>query len=749
MRIAFCIFKFFPHGGVSRDLMKMVREGLVRGHQVRVYAGRWEGPPQPDIDVVKVPVTALTSHRRYERFARWVHAHLSRHPVDLVVGMNKMPGLDVYYAADSCYREKAHAQRGALYRRTARYRHFVRFERAVFDPTVATQVLTISDVEVPSFQRHYGTPAERFHALPPGIDADRASGAERTPVRAGFRAEFSIADDEHLLLFLGSGFIKKGLDRLLRAFRSLPPELYHKTRLFVVGHDNARPFRRMARRLGIDARVRFFPGRDDVPRFLAGADGLVLPAYDENAGMVILEAMIAGLPALVTQNCGYASYLEAADAGLVCPLPFEQKVLDRQLVELLTSPRRSEWRQHGLALADDPNIYRLAQVAVDRFEEIAQRRRRVVAFELFKYFPFGGLQRDFLRVARACAERGHRVRVYTLEWQGEVPGGIDVIRVPVRALANHVRYRRFARWVAEDLSWRPAACVVGFNKLPGLDVYYAADPCFEEKTRALGRPLERLSGRYRTFAGFERAVFEPAAGTRILLITERQKAAFQRCYATPDERFRILPPGVSPERRPGEDAPQVRADLRGEFALGDQELLLLFVGSDFERKGLDRLLSAVAALPDALQDCVHLFVVGQDEPGRFAARARDLDIASRVRFLGGRDDMARFFLGADLLVHPARSESGGIVLLEAAIAGLPVIASDACGFAPYLEQAGAGVVLPEPFRQETLDAALSRALADPAQRREWSRNGIRYGLDDDIYEMPARAADAIEERMDV
>lgn len=748
MQIAFCIFKFFPHGGVSRDLMKMAQECLSRGYRVRIYAGRWLAPLPDHIEVVEVAVKALTNHRRYQRFAVLVREHLASHPVDLVVGMNKMPGLDVYYAADSCYEEKARTQRGLVYRLLPRYRHFARFERAVFDAAVPTEVLTISDLQIPHFRRHYGTPAERFHPLPPGIDPDRCSGPDRDAVRAGLRAEFAIADDEHLLLFIGSGFIKKGLDRLLRGFQALPPEIYRKSRLFVVGHDNAEPFRRLARRLGVLERVRFFPGRDDVPRFLAGADGLALPAYDENAGMVILESMIAGLPAIVTANCGYARYLSDADAGLVCPVPFDQQTFNGQLVELLTSARRAQWQRNGMALARDPNIYRLARTAVDYFEQFAARRQRVVAFELFKYFPFGGLQRDFLRVARASAGRGHRIRVYTLSWQGEVPDGIEVVQVPVEGLTNHARYRRFARWVRRDLAWRPAACVAGFNKLPELDVYYAADSCFEEKARELRPPLYRYTSRYRVFAAFERAVFDPQARTRILLITPSQKASFQRYYATPDERFYLLPPGVSPDRRPGEDAPQQRAELRREFAVADDDLLLLFVGSGFITKGLDRALTAIAALPLELRDRVRFLVIGQDNPARFNALAADLGIGPRVEFLAGRDDVTRFFLGADMLVHPAYLESGGIVLLEAAIAGLPVVTTDVCGFAPYIEQAGAGVLIGSPFEQAALNRVLADALGDPEQRRVWSRNGIRFGRDADIYDMPERAADVIEEQMD-
>lgn len=374
MRIAFCIFKFFPHGGIPRDLMKIARECRARGHQVRVYAARWEAAMPEDLQVVEVPVKAWTNHRRYERFAARVLDHLARNPVDLVVGMNKMPGLHVYYAGDSCYEEKVRTQRSGLYRLTPRYRHFARFERAVFDPAAATEILTISDVQIPCFRRHYGTPPERFHPLPPGIDPDRRAPPDRNARREAFRREFGIGDGEHLLLFVGSGFIKKGLDRALLAFRALPPELRDRSRLFVVGHDDAAPFRRLAARLRIREQVRFFPGRDDVPRFLFGADGLILPAYDENAGMVIIEAMIAGLPVLVTGNCGYAHYVASAGAGLVAGVPYDQQAFDRQLVELLTSPERPRWRANGLALGQDEGLYRLAETAVDYLEAFAAER---------------------------------------------------------------------------------------------------------------------------------------------------------------------------------------------------------------------------------------------------------------------------------------------------------------------------------------------------------------------------------------
>jgi len=366
-----------------------------------------------------------------------------------------------------------------------------------------------------------------------------------------------------------------------------------------------------------------------------------------------------------------------------------------------------------------------------------------LAFALFKYFPYGGLQRDFLRIALACRARGHTVRVYTLSWQGEAPAGFEVVQVPVKALSNHRRYEKFAEWVKRDLAARPADRLVGFNKMPGLDVYYCADPCYEDKARTLRNPVYRLSGRYRHFAAYERAVFAPAAKTDILMISAVQQALYEKHYATPAARLHLLPPGIAADRRAPANAAEIRAEFRREFHLADDDLLLVQIGSGFKTKGLDRSLRALAALPEALKRRTRLIAIGQDDPKPFVSMTRALCLGEKVRILKGRDDIPRFLLGADLLIHPAYNENTGTVLLEAVVAGLPVITTAACGYAHYIEEAGAGRVVALPFDQAGFDALLAGMLADDATRRQWSARGLAWAETADIYSLPERAADII------
>lgn len=366
-----------------------------------------------------------------------------------------------------------------------------------------------------------------------------------------------------------------------------------------------------------------------------------------------------------------------------------------------------------------------------------------LAFCLYKYFPFGGLQRDFLRIALACQAAGAAVRVYALSWQGEAPAGFELVIVPVRSWSNARRYAKFSAWVARDLAARPVDRVVGFNKMPGLDVYFAADACYEEKARSLRHPLYRLSGRYRHFAAYERAVFAPASPTQILLIAPAQQAVFQQYYATPAARFHVLPPGIARDRRAPANAAEIRAGFRREFGLADDDFLLLQVGSGFKTKGLDRSLLALAHLPASLRERTRLMAIGQDEPSGFRRMAAGLGLAERVAILAGRSDIPRFLLGADLLIHPAYNENTGTVLLEALVAGLPVLCTAVCGYAPYVDAAQGGQVLPEPFAQGALDSALAAIMANAPLRRSWQQKALAWAATADIYSNAERAAAVI------
>ena len=747
LKLAFCLYKYFPYGGLQRDFLKIALSCQQQGHQIRVYTLGWQGDVPVGVKVMIVPVSAITNHSLYERFSDWVQENLSLDPVDVVVGINKMPGLDVYYAADSCYEEKANSQRSWIYRLLPRYRHFSRYEKAVFGRASKTQILMISKVQKPFFDRHYQTQEGRIQFLPPGISRDRVAPDDVAQRRRVKRAELGLNDDEKMLLMVGSGFVKKGLARALYSVRALPRVERRKVRFFVIGEDNPVRFKHLIFLLGITQNVTILSGQDDIPDFMFAADLLILPALDEAAGIVLLEAVVAGLPVLTTENCGYAHYITDSDMGAVIPMPFEQKVLNKKLGIMLRDKNRSAWVEKGRRFAESASIYSLHQNASQTIEQVGLRNneaslRKTIAFCLFKYFPYGGLQRDFLRIALETQTRGFNIKIYTLEWEGDIPAGFEVIVVPVSAVTNHSRYRKYHAWVCSDLEKCAVERLVGFNKMPGLDVYYAADSCYEDKAQHQRSWAYRRTPRYELFSEFEESVFSRDSKTEVLMISSVQVPLFQRYYGTRNERIHLLSPGIARDRIAPANRVDIREDFRREMDLDDDEILLLMIGSGFITKGLDRILIAMSALPQAILDRTRLIAIGQDNPGAFSRMALKLGLAGQVTILKGRDDVPRFLMGADLLVHPAYVENTGTVLLEAIVAGLPVIATDICGYAPYIEQADAGRLIPAPFQQETFNAMLESMMTKLGYS-DWSANGIAFAAVADIYDMPKLAADYI------
>lgn len=366
-----------------------------------------------------------------------------------------------------------------------------------------------------------------------------------------------------------------------------------------------------------------------------------------------------------------------------------------------------------------------------------------LAFALFHYFPYGGLERDMLAIARICAARGHAVTIYSGGWQGEQPGDVPVIELGAAGWSNHARNASFAGRLRQALAGRPAALVVGFNKMPGLDVYYAADVCFAQKAFEERNLFYRLTPRCRSYLAMEKAVFGADSRTRILMISQPQMAVYQRYWQTPPERLHLLPPGIRRDRVMPDDYAARRAALRRQYGLGADEYLLLMVGSDFRRKGLDRSIRGLAALPEGLRRRCRLWVAGQDREAPFRQLALTLGVADRVDILGGRDDVSQLLWAADALLHPAYSENTGTALLEGMVAGLPVIATEVCGYAPYIEDWQLGTVLAGPVTPAVTAATIASVLeVEPAVWRERAR---RFIAEADVFSMPQRAAEAIEQ----
>lgn len=333
-------------------MLRTANELVKRGHTVEIYSMSWSGDlPVGGIQVHVMPATGLFNYLRYQKFIANAQAAIRQAGnIDYIFGYNRMTGLDAHFAADPCFMERA-SHRGFLYRWLPRVKWFAECERVIFDAKAETHILMVSEVEKAHFQHWYQTPETRFHFIPPYLSKARFELQDKAAMRSHLRNTFGFDKEDFVFMLTGSGFHMKGLDRAIRALAALPANYLNRVKLLAVGQDNPKPFENMAKKLGVASNLVISKGRPDIPQLMQGADICVHPAYRENTGLVILEALASGTPMLVTESCGYAHHVAESGAGKVMPLPFDQAQFNGLFKQMIDSADKQIWARNGLAHA--------------------------------------------------------------------------------------------------------------------------------------------------------------------------------------------------------------------------------------------------------------------------------------------------------------------------------------------------------------------------------------------------------------
>ena len=198
-----------------------------------------------------------------------------------------------------------------------------------------------------------------------------------------------------------------------------------------------------------------------------------------------------------------------------------------------------------------------------------------------------------------------------------------------------------------------------------------------------------------------------------------RRAASVICITDSLARFNAervgIPPGKLVVIHYGLDTPPPGWGGNPEIALPAGARLLLGVGRLAEQKGYE---TAVRALPQILaaEPNTVLVVLGEGpERGRLEALARELGVAEAVILPGRAGDVSAWLERAELFVHPCRWEGFGLVLLEAMLAGLPIVASEVSAVPEIVVDGETGLLVP-PEAPDSLARAVTAVLADAARR---------------------------------
>lgn len=364
---------------------------------------------------------------------------------------------------------------------------------------------------------------------------------------------------------------------------------------------------------------------------------------------------------------------------------------------------------------------------------------------IYKYDPFGGLQRDTLRLIQELAGRGHEVIVFTTAWDGPPPpAGVVLETVPASKFrSNHGRMAQFAGAFRERLTKRDFDVSVAMSRIPGADFYFAADVCMKVYWSRLHSAFAlRFNPRYAAYLRLERAVAAPPYATRIACIAPAQMRDYAAAYGTEPERMFLLPPGMDPACRRPPEAESIRTAVREKLDAKPDDTVVLLVSNSVYNKGTDRAIAALGALPGPLKGRIRLWIVGKLPEREMRAMLRKAGLEDRAALLGRTDGVRDFMLGADLFLHPARNESAGSALIEALAAGTPVLTAEICGFAHFVQEA-TGTVLTGPFDRDALTRTLEGMIP---HLDELKKRTLAYAEKQDFCSRAKTFADILEKR---
>jgi UDP-glucose:(heptosyl)LPS alpha-1,3-glucosyltransferase len=354
MKLALVRQRYNPYGGAERFVERAVSALADLGVSVTVVARDWTAAPSADMTLLSCNPFYFGRRWRDRSFAQAVCHTLSRQSFDLVQSHERLSCCDVYRAGDGVHAQwlanRARLRsdwQAALLAYSPYHRALLQAEREMYASPRLRAVICNSRMVAEEVAHWYQVPQHKLRLIYNGIDLQSFHPGLCQQHAQSIRAAHAIPAQAPLLLFVGAGFERKGVARLLQALALLQTSASVATdrapRLVVVGADKSLPaMQRLTQRLGLAARVLFTGGLPDVRPWYGAADCLVLPTLYDPFPNAALEALASGVPVITSRQCGAAELLmQAAAAGEPCGAVCD--ALDVPALAALMDQPREHW----------------------------------------------------------------------------------------------------------------------------------------------------------------------------------------------------------------------------------------------------------------------------------------------------------------------------------------------------------------------------------------------------------------------
>jgi UDP-glucose:(heptosyl)LPS alpha-1,3-glucosyltransferase len=368
MKIAIIRQRYNPYGGAERFVERALGALVNEGAEVTLITRNWDGAPREGFRQITCDpaYSRLVGGRtaRDRSFAACAQAEMAGGGFDITQSHERIPGCMIFRAGDGVHaawldhRARALGPLQRLAQKLSGYHRYVlAAEKAMFEHPALRAVICNSPMVAAEVSKYYGLPGDKLPVIYNGVDTAVFHPCLADEFRAATRAQAAIPQDAPLLLFVGSGFERKGVPQLLRAFAAATTAEAH---LVIVGADRKlKAMLALAVRLGLARRVHFTGPLKDVRPWYGAADGFVLPTLYDPCPNAALEALACGLPILTSTTCGAQAWVKAGDNGWVVDA-LDRDALATRLDDLCALAGNVAARQAARAAAEPMTLPAMA-----------------------------------------------------------------------------------------------------------------------------------------------------------------------------------------------------------------------------------------------------------------------------------------------------------------------------------------------------------------------------------------------------
>ena len=351
MKIGFVRRGHSSTGGAEAYLIRLASELRSSGQETTlITTSDWPPERWPFGDILRLP------GKSPQEFAAAFHS--TRTDCNIHFSMERVPGCDVYRAGDGVHAAWL-SRRDAFepfWKKATRWlnrKHaaILDLERGVFDPANTRLVIANSQMIRDEILSRFSFPKDRVRVVYNGIHPLTA-----LPPRDEARRRFGIDPDTFCVLFLGTGWERKGLSTAIKAM-----EMLDDATLLVAGRGPADLYR--------STKARFLGPVSDIASLFAAADVMTLPTWYDPFSNACLEALAAGLPVITTHANGFSEILTPGIHGHVIP-PGDALALAESLESWRNPACRAEARPACLTLAGEFSMERNAQETLEILSSI-------------------------------------------------------------------------------------------------------------------------------------------------------------------------------------------------------------------------------------------------------------------------------------------------------------------------------------------------------------------------------------------